>query len=37
MPEGVLAIVSVFPRWTRPDGRTAYGPALVDSATTDVT
>lgn len=35
--EGVLCVVVAFPRWTRPDGRTAYGASLVDTVTTDVT
>lgn len=35
--EGILVVVAAFPRWTRPDGRTAYGASLVTSGTTDVT
>ena len=30
----VACTVTVWPVWTRPDGRTAYGPSLVDTATT---
>jgi len=37
MPEGVSCIGAAFPRWTRPDGRTAYGPSLVDAVVSDVT
>jgi hypothetical protein len=37
LPEGVLCVVTAWPRWTRPDGRTAYGASLVTTVTTDVT
>lgn len=29
----VLHVVSAWPVWSRPDGRTAYGPSLTDTAT----
>lgn len=35
--EGVDVIVTAFPVWTRPDGRTAYGASLTAQGTTDVT
>lgn len=33
---GATGIVCAWPVWTRPDGRTAYGPSLLDSATAGV-
>jgi len=35
--EGIVVQVVVWPVWTRPDGKTAYGPSLIDTCTTDVT
>jgi len=35
--EGIVVQVIAWPVWTRPDGKTAYGPSLIDQGTTDVT
>lgn len=37
LPESTLVVVTAWPRWLRPDGRTAYGASLVDTGTTDAT
>jgi hypothetical protein len=37
LPESTLCVVCAFPRWTRPDGRTAYGPSINTTVTTDAT
>lgn len=36
-PESETIIVAVFPKWTRPDGRTAYGPSLTGNGVSDAT
>jgi len=33
LPAATLCVVSAWPVWTRPDGKTAYGPSLVTTAT----
>lgn len=33
MPAATVCQVAAWPVWTRPDGKTAYGPSLIDSAT----
>lgn len=35
--ESIEVVVTAWPVWTRPDGRTAYGASLVDTGTTDAT
>lgn len=33
LPAATLCIVTAWPEWLRPDGKVAYGPSLVDTAT----